>query len=125
MSITRSVIEWVTLIAYCNLDNAGTLSGSKGGSILVTFDTFCIQDIVNIWTGESFFAQDKAPSVNSRILNLTVLVLLLTRLTTSYICSRLGNIMQSYITTLIRKYTKTIFRGYVGVYRGQVPHMVM
>jgi hypothetical protein len=54
MAITMSVNEWVTLIAYCNLDNAGTLSGSKGSSILVAYDTFCIQDIVNIWIGESF-----------------------------------------------------------------------
>jgi hypothetical protein len=61
LAITISVNEWVTLIAYSNLENACTLSGSIGGSILITYDTFCIQDIVNIWKGESFLVQDKAP----------------------------------------------------------------
>lgn len=54
--------DWVTFIAYNNLDNAGIMtyavSDSKGGSILGTYDTFCIKDNVNIWTGESFLVQD-------------------------------------------------------------------
>ena len=62
MATTIGVNDWVTLIAYNNLDNAGIMtyavSDNKNGSILGTYDTFCIQDNVNIWTGESFLVKD-------------------------------------------------------------------
>jgi len=67
MATTIDVNDWVTLISYNSLDNAGIMtygvSDIKGGAVIGTYDTFCIQDNVYIWKGESFLVKDISDTV--------------------------------------------------------------
>jgi hypothetical protein len=67
MATTININDWVTLIAYNNLDNAGIMtfavSDTRYGSISGTYNTFCIQDNVYIWRSESFLVKDISSSV--------------------------------------------------------------
>ncbi|MCK9417917.1 MAG: PEP-CTERM sorting domain-containing protein [Nitrospirae bacterium] len=53
MATTINVDDWITLIAYNNLDNAGIMtyavSESKDGFVSGSYDTFCIQEHVYIY----------------------------------------------------------------------------
>jgi len=67
MATTISVNDWVTLIVYNSMDSAGIMtyavSDHNNGSSLGTYDTFCIQDNVFIWKGESFLVKNISGSV--------------------------------------------------------------
>lgn len=68
VATTIRVNDWVTLIACNDIDNAGAMtyavSGSgKGDSLSATCHTLCIQDIVHIWSGESFLVQEISGTV--------------------------------------------------------------
>lgn len=67
LATTISANDWVTLIRYNDLDMAGIMTyavaDSKGGNVEGIYDTFCIQDNVYIWTGESFLVKDISSAV--------------------------------------------------------------
>jgi len=71
MATTIGVNDWVTLKAYNNLDMAGIMtyavSHTENGSILGTYDTFCIQDNVSIWPNKSYLVENISGTVGTDI----------------------------------------------------------